>query len=297
MRVGLIGRTHWLLEAAHRLLRSEHEIAFICTARASAESRANVEDFRLFAEKHSIPFWAMPRVSQVDVEADICLSVNWVSILRQPFLDRFEHGVYNAHPGDLPRYRGNACLNWAILAGEREAVLTVHRMVEELDAGPVAFKRRRPIVDDDDISTLYDWLDTVVPESLIAVLDQVAAGVLELVPQDPSIRPLRTYPRKPQDSVIDWRDSAESILRLIRASTHPFSGASTNLESGQEIRIHRARRHTPDHDYLAAPGQVCFSKSGNPVIATGEGMIELIELSDDSNSKAAVLESLRNRLI
>lgn len=297
MRVGLIGRTHWLVDAGRLALDHGHEIAFVCTAAASSEATAGVNDFASFAREIDAPVFSTPRVSQLELDADICLSVNWVTVLRQPFLDRFPHGVFNAHPGDLPRYRGNACLNWAILQGEPEAVLTIHRMVEELDAGPIALQHRRPIRPEDDIGTLYRWLDEVIPRALVAALDACADGSLTLTPQDPAVRPLRAYPRKPQDSVIDWRDSADAILRLVRASTRPFGGARTTLESGREVVIHRARVHTPDHDFLATPGQVCFALAGNPVIATGSGMLELVELEDDAATKAAVLASLRNRLV
>lgn len=297
MRVGIIGRTHWMLETAQLVLDRGHEIAFICTATSSPESRAHVEDFQALAQSHNIPFYSRPRVSDLPLAADICLSVNWVTVLRQSFLDRFPHGVLNAHPGDLPRYRGNACLNWAILAGEKEAVLTVHRMVEELDAGPVALKRRRPIAPEDDITDLYEWLDEVIPLGLVEALDGIAQGTAVFYPQDGSVRPLRAYPRKPVDARIDWAQSTDAILRLIRASTRPFSGAYSRLETGQEVIIYRARPHVPDHDFLAVPGQVCFSIGGNPVVATGDGMLELVELSDDLSTKASVLSSLRNRLL
>ncbi len=296
MKVGLIGRTHWLLDTARLVLERGHEVAFICTAKASPESYAGVSEFQVFAEAHDIPFYSEPRISGLELYADVCLSVNWVTVLRQSFLDRFPHGVFNAHPGDLPRFRGNACLNWAILVGEPTATLTVHRMVEALDAGPIALQRRRPIQPDDDITTLYSWLDQVIPDALTEALDRVADGTIQLQPQDSSIRSLRAYPRKPDDAKIDWRDSAERILRLVRASTRPFPGAQTRLESGQEIIVYRARIHSPDHDYLAVPGQVCFSAAGNPVIATGDGLLELVELADDTGAKRAVLSSLRNRL-
>lgn len=297
MRVGLIGRTHWLLDTARLVLERGHEIAFICTASASPESRAGVPEYQAFAAERGIPCYTEPRISGLDLDADVCLSVNWVTVLRQPFLDRFPHGVFNAHPGDLPRFRGNACLNWAILAGESDAVLTVHQMVEKLDAGPIALQRRKTIAPEDDITTLYAWLDRVIPDTLAEALDRVADGTIELRPQNPSIRPLRAYPRKAEDSRIDWRDSAERILRLVRASAPPFGGAQTRLESGQVIIVYRARVHVPDHDYLAVPGQVCFAVGDNPVIATGDGMLELMALADDADAKGAVLSSLRNRLL
>ena len=296
MRVGLIGRTHWLLDTARLVIEHGHEVAFICTAPGSSEYRAGVAEFQEFAAEFGIPCHVQPKISQLELDADICLSVNWVTVLKQRFLDRFPHGVYNAHPGDLPRYRGNACLNWAILAGETEAVLTIHRMVEELDAGPIAIKRRRSIGPDDDITDLYKWLDSEIPRSLIEALDHAAHGSLNLREQDPTIRPLRVYPRKPTDSTIDWTASAEEIVRLIRASSRPFDGAVTTLVPDHPVTVFRARIYVPDHDFLAVPGQVCFAINGNPVIAAADGMVELLELADDVETKQTILSSLRNRL-
>jgi methionyl-tRNA formyltransferase len=297
VRVGLIGRTHWLRDAGLLALERGHEIAFLATAPASSDARVGVEELRQFAEARQIPFSDDVRVGRLSLEADICLSVNWTTVLRQSFLDRFPHGVLNAHAGDLPRYRGNATLNWAILNQEEEACLTVHRMVEALDAGPIALQRRRPIAPDDDMTSLSSWLDEVIPAALVEALDGIADGTLQFTEQSTAIRPLRVYPRKPEDSRIDWRASAESIVRLVRASSPPFSGALTQTELGQQIVIFRAAVHHPDHDFLAVPGQVCYSVGGNPVIATGDGMVEIVECAQGEDAKKAILSSLRNRLV
>lgn len=296
MRVGLIGRTQWLRDTGILAREHGHDIAFLATAPAADNASVGVPELRAFAESGGIPFSDDIRIARLPLEAEVCLSVNWTTVLRQPFLDRFEHGVLNAHAGDLPRYRGNATLNWAILNGEREACLTVHRMVEALDAGPIALQKRRPIGPEDDMTVLSAWLDEVIPATLVEAVDGIANGTLTFREQDASIRALRAYPRKPEDSRIDWRDSAEKIVRLVRASSPPFEGALTRTESGREIVIYRAREYQTDHDFLAVPGQVCFASEGNPVIATGDGMIEILECVDDAEAKRAILSSLRNRL-
>lgn len=297
MRVGLIGRTHWLLDTARLVLEHGHEVAFLVTAPAASDARAGIPEFERFATERGIPFHAELRVATLPLEADVCLSVNWTTVLRQPFLDKFPHGVLNAHAGDLPRYRGNATLNWAILNGEEEACLTVHRMVEALDAGPIALQKRRPIGPEDDMTVLSAWLDEVIPLTLAEALDGIAAGTLTFTEQDPKVRPLRAYPRKPEDSRIDWRASADDIVRLVRASSPPFGGALTRTESGREVVVHRAVVHEPDHDFLAIPGQICFAVEGDPVIAAGKGMVRLTELSGGADTKREILRSLRNRLV
>jgi methionyl-tRNA formyltransferase len=296
MRVGLIGRTHWLRDAGVIARQRGHDLVFLVTAPSANASQAGSQDLEVFAHEHGIPFHNTLRISELDLDADICISVNWTTVLRTPLLTRFPYGVLNAHAGDLPRYRGNATLNWAILNGETEACLTIHRMVEELDAGPIALQRRRPIGPDDDMTVLSRWLDEVLPTALVDAVDGIADGTLVFREQDLSIRPLRAYPRKPGDSRIDWRSPAEAIVRLVRASAPPFGGAITTGEDGREHHIFRARVHRPDHDYLAVPGQVCFAIDGNPIIAAGEDMVEILECGAP-DSKRVILSSLRNRLV
>lgn len=298
MRVGLIGRTGWLLETARLVRERGHEIAFLHTATAAAVSDVDSCAFAGFAAEHGIPFYDDLKIVSraAELRADVCLSVNWVTVLPQQFLDGFEHGVLNAHAGDLPRYRGNATPNWAILNDEPHVALTIHRMVEELDAGPIALQRRLPLDPETDIGDVYAWLAREVPSSLVAVLDAIADGTQRFTEQDAAVRPLRTFPRRPEDSRIDWTAPAADILRLVRASTHPFSGARTVTDRGLEVVVRRARLHDPSYDWLAVPGQVCFGLAGNPVVATGDGMLELVECDDDAAVKRAVLSSMRNRL-
>lgn len=297
MRVGIAGRTEMLLETASRLLGTHHEIAFLATAAAAEYSTADERSYEAFARDHGIPFINDARLSKRrdELAADVCLSMNWPSVLPQAFLDHFPLGVLNAHAGDLPRYRGNATLNWAILRGEPRAWLSIHRMVPELDAGPIALKVSRPIEADTDITELYAWLAEAIPDSFLRVVEQLDAGTAVFEPQSESVTPFRAFPRRPEDSRIDWSAPRDQILRLVRASSRPFSGALTTLEGTREVAVFRAAAFEPGYEFAAVPGQVCFANEGNPVIATGDGLIELLDCGDDE-TRAAILSSLRNRL-
>jgi methionyl-tRNA formyltransferase len=299
VRVGLIGRTRILLDTARRVQQAGNELAFLYTTTPAGYEAAGVEDFERFGADQGVPVFADNQIADRadELSADICLSLNWLTLLPQRFLDGFPHGVLNAHAGDLPRYRGNATLAWAILNGEREACLTIHRMVEELDAGPILLQRRRPIDETTDVGDLFAWLEREIPDAFVEALDQVRRGTAVLRPQDDTVRPLRAYPRKPEDGRIDWSASTEQVMRLVRASSRPFAGAFSFLEDGTRVTIFRARPHDPGHDFLAVPGQVCLRVDGNPVIATGDGMIELVEVDGGEDVKRAISRSLRNRLV
>lgn len=173
-------------------------------------------------------------------------------------------------------------------------------MVEELDSGPYLLKRYLEINDTTYITDVYNWLNSSVPEMFVEALALIHKnGFIE---QDKSIRPLRTYPRKPEDSKINWGDTSRVILAIIRASSHPFSGAFCFLnDSATRVVIYKASSYEAHFDLLAIPGQVCMSSNGQPVIATCDGLIAIEECCINGlNTKDSLLlitKSLRNRLI
>ena len=75
-----------------------------------------------------------------ELDCQIALSFNWLNLLPSDFRSCFQYGVFNAHPGDLPKYKGNACPNWAMINGDEKIVIAVHEMVDELDSGDIALK-------------------------------------------------------------------------------------------------------------------------------------------------------------
>jgi methionyl-tRNA formyltransferase len=121
-------------------------------------------------------------------------------------------------------------------------------------------------------------------------------------PQDPTVRPLRTFPRRPEDARIDWRAKTADIFALIRASSHPFDGAFCTLEGdpNEKIVVFAAQPHVSEDDFMAMPGQVCFAVEGDPVIATGDGLLRLTDCrlngQDAASSKKRITQSLRHRL-
>lgn len=305
MRVGIMGRSRMLLRSAGALAEAGHEIVFVQTCEGEDYYGVGPDDFAEFAREHGVPYACGRRLSErLEVfrasGCELAVSVNWPSLLPAALLDLFPHGVLNAHAGDLPRYRGNACPNWAILNGEDHIGLAIHRMVKEVDAGPVIERARLPIDDTTYIGDVYKWLETAVPALFVRAVGRLPDAAF--TPQDPAIRPLRAFPRRPEDSRIDWHQPLRAILALVRASSHPFPGAFSFLEGTQKIQILRARAFHPDFDFLAVPGQVCLvTREANPVIAAADGMLEIEQCAsegrDDAETRRLVGRSLRARLV
>jgi methionyl-tRNA formyltransferase len=287
MRVAVLGRTHFLLDSAELIARQGHSISLVGTAAAAPEYRVREADFESFANRHGAPFYDAPDVNDaffVDAlaasGADVAISVNWPTLIRRPACTTPRFGILNAHAGDLPRYRGNACPNWAILNDERHVGLCVHAMdPDALDAGPIYARDWLDLSPDVYIGDVYAWLDRSIPALFSRAVENLARPGFEPEAQSAaSARPLRSYPRRPEDGLIDWKRDADSILRLVRASSRPFAGAFSYLEGKERIVIWRARLAKMDHDVVAVPGQILGrSDKGLPLIACQSGVIEVEE--------------------
>ena len=309
MKVAVIGRTRWLLDAARLVAGRGHAVALVWTCRHEAFTGVGPQDFGAFAAEVGAEFVDTPAIASGNglarLAAHAChvaISVNWPSLLPRTVLDLFPLGVLNAHAGDLPRFRGNACPNWAILAGEPHVGLCIHRMEPALDAGPVILRERFPLSDATYIGEVYEWLGNRIPVLLADAVDGLGNGAL--LPRNQSDDPdagLRAYPRRPEDGRIAWIASTTQILRLVRASSRPFSGAFSTLEGGPKVTIWRAEPERHPGPFLAVPGQVCYRAGEDPVVACGDGVIRLTEvemegLAGPAEAKRAIGASLRSRL-
>ncbi len=305
MKIAVIGRTSWLYNTIIHLLQKGHEIVLIITCKASPEYSKKENDFKKIAQQYGIPFFQTVHLEEYvqiiqNCQADIAISVNWPTILGNEIIAIFPQGILNAHPGDLPRYRGNACPNWAIINHEKQIGLSIHYMNPgELDAGDILVKKYISIKHDTYITDIYKELEKLIPDAFAEAIDGIQKGTLKPISQDESkVEPLRVYPRIPKDSMIDWNKPAEELELLVRASAEPFSGAYTYWNS-KKVIIWKAKAITLKQQYLASPGQVLWKeKTGAVAVATGEGvlLLEEIQYQGKRDKTANILTSLRTRL-
>lgn len=295
MRLAIVGRTHWLMDAARGLVGRGHVIALVATAPAAPDYRCGEAAFDALASEFGAPFLSSPDVNGPAFiacarasAAEACVSVNWPSIFRSETCELFPRGVLNAHAGDLPRYRGNACPNWAILNDEPHVGLCIHAMEPGVvDAGPIYARERFPLTETTYIGDVYAWMDARIPAMFADAVDRLVDPAF--VPEDQAlsgITPHRCFPRRPEDGLIDWSRPAPAIARLVRASSRPFAGAHTRLEGRERVTVWRARAVALDHDHDAVPGQIVGkSPHGLPLISCGEGVLEIQEASIEGRDR------------
>jgi len=297
MKFVAIGRTTTLLNTCNTLINKGHELVAVITCRAEGYNQTKEDDFAALAMRHGVPFYLTPTLNTTAIEvmisesaAKVAISVNWPTKIATKFRALFEHGVLNAHAGDLPRYRGNATPNWAILNGEPKIGLCIHEMDDGFDCGDVLVREHLTLRNDTYISDVYDWIFEVCPELFTRALSGLEDGTLRPEPQDTTQHaPLRCYPRTAIDGLIDWSNTIEDVLRLIRASSRPFAGAYSFL-GVRRVIIWRASKHETG-PFCAVPGQVCERIEPHPVIACADGMVRIDEA--DIEGGATGMDSLR----
>lgn len=309
MKIAIFGRTQMLMETIKLILsQNEHEIVLIGTCKASPEYTVNEKDFEEVARRNKIPFFCDSRINSDEInqmisetKPDIGISMNWLTMIEKKTIEIFPYGILNAHPGDLPRYRGNACPNWAILNNETRIAITIHYMIDkQLDAGDIIVKDYYELNAEDNISTIYEYMEKKVPELFIDALNKITKErFCGLAQSDENKKILRCFPRKPEDSFILWDKSIYQIEKIVKSSTKPFLGAYTYYDK-YRIRIHKCIIKEYDVDVLVVPGQVIgIDKLKNTIeVAASDGSVLIVE-SEIENEKMNITDlitSVRSRL-
>jgi methionyl-tRNA formyltransferase len=315
MRVLLLGRHEMLYETGQRLLaEGRHQIVAVVTAPERPEYRRKASDFRFLAKKAGAAFLVAKRIDAEvlklvrDTRPDIGVSINWVSLVDSRLTEIVPHGILNAHLGDLPRYRGNAVPNWALLRGEKKVVLTIHRMEpDKLDDGPILQQRAYKLRPATTIADIIGFAEATIPELYARAIDGMAAGKsVSKSPRGGLSAGFRCYPRLPRDGAIDWTRPAVEIDALVRSLVRPYSGAYTHYRDADGVlrrlfvwRTRIVSRSTRD---LGVPGHVVRNDSttGESHIFTGRGVLAILESSHDDEietfAPGRLWKSIRMRL-
>jgi methionyl-tRNA formyltransferase len=205
------------------------------------------------------------------LDLDAAVVVSYGHILPKAFLEAPVLGCINIHGSLLPRWRGAAPIHRAILAGDAETGVTIMRMDEGLDTGPMLLAERTPISAADTAETVHDRLAELGGRLIVSTLDALVARTIEPVPQpDDGV----TYAQKlgKEEGALDWRRPAAELERKVRAF-HPWPGTWFDVE-GERIKVLGAALALA----ASAPGTVSIGRDGFPIIACGVGGLKLLKL-------------------
>lgn len=210
------------------------------------------------------------------LKPDLILSVYYRNMISTKVLELAPLGAFNMHGSVLPKFRGRAPINWAIVEGASESGMTLHRMVKRADAGAIVDQAAAPIGPKDTAEQVFRKVMPLAREVLARQIDALLAGTARETPQDETQATYFTG-RKPEDGRINWNTTTARVFNLIRAVTDPYPGAFSDIGDA------RLMVWWADADSAAAKG-----RKGKPgeilslqplVIATTDGALEVTKTS------------------
>ena len=208
-----------------------------------------------------------------EIAPDLIFSFYYRAMIPKEVLDIPKLGAYNIHGALLPKYRGRACLNWAVINGEKETGATLHVMTESADRGDIIAQKAVPIEFEDTAHDVFLKVTEAAREILMSSLPSLENGTAKRYPQDES-KATKFGRRRPEDGEIDWNKSAEEIYNLVRALTHPFPGAFTYWDC-KKYFIWKALPAEGTFE----PGKI---RSESPMlVGTGRGLLRILRIQPE----------------
>jgi methionyl-tRNA formyltransferase len=296
MRTVFAGTPEFAARALDALARSRHEVVLVLTQPDKPAGRGmqlQVSPVKALAHSLGLPV-RQPRTLKDPSEwpalqaagADVMVVAAYGLILPQAVLDMPRRGAINIHASLLPRWRGAAPIQRALLAGDIESGISIMQMDAGLDTGPVLLMERTPVTDEDTAGSLHDRLADIGARLIVAALDRIEDAPL---PAEPQPSDGATYASKIErvEARIDWSAPATSVWRQVRAF-NPVPGAYTRMQ-GKDVKVWRAEPASGSGN----AGVVIAIDPAGPVVACGSGALRLLELQRAGARRVAAADYVR----
>jgi len=296
MRIVFAGTPAFAASALQALIGAGHEIALVLTRQDQPAGRGLklvASEVGRLAGQARLPLLQPQTLKDAQLQARLrsvgahaMVVAAYGLILPRVVLELFPQGCINIHASLLPRWRGAAPIQRAILAGDRDTGISIMRMEEGLDTGPVYLMKSIPIAAEDTAGTLHDKLAVLGARCIAEALPAIADGTLEAMPQSEAGV---TYAPKiaKEEAAIDWRLAAVDIDRTVRAF-NPFPGAHSMLR-GEPLKLWRAAVVSGSP---AAPGTILHADAQGIVVACGNGTLCATELQRAGGRRLAAADFL-----
>lgn len=299
MKTVFMGTPDFAVGALRRLAEDGHEILAVVTQPDKPQGRKMVltpppvkqEALRLGLEVYQPRRVREPECIEylTRLQPEVIVVAAFGQIIPKAILDLPKYGCLNIHASLLPKYRGAAPIQWAIIDGEKETGVTIMRMDEGLDTGDMLTKKVVLIEDDETGGSLFDKLSQAGAELLSETLTTLAKQDIigEKQPKDSPTAYAAMIKR--EDGRIDWERSAVSLERLVRGLS-PWPGCATRLH-GKQLKVWKTRVGAAGAGQQ--PGTVCEVKPDALCVQTGEGVLEILELQLEGKKRMDAATFLR----
>lgn len=299
MRIAFAGTPEFSVAALDALHAAGHDVAGVFTQPdrpAGRGQKLTASPVAQRAEALGLKIFKplkMTAEAQADLralDAELMVVVAYGLILPQATLDIPKHGCFNIHASLLPRWRGAAPIQRAILAGDNETGITIMRMEAGLDTGPMLLKESLPINGDTNAASLHDALAAMGAKLIVEAVDKLSRGELreEVQPAEGA-----SYAKKisKEEARLDWTLPAEELALRVRGY-NPMPVAWTEL-AGERVRIFEARMEPGNAD--AAPGSVVAEQDDGIRVACGAGLLDILKIQRPGGKPLSAAEAIRGR--
>lgn len=300
MNIVFMGTPDFAVESLKKIYESGHNILAV----VSQPDRPSGRNMKLmptpvkeYAESKNIKVYQPEKIRKDEelyetlksLKPDVIVVVAFGQILPQKILDIPKYGSVNVHGSLLPKYRGAAPIQWAIISGEKVTGITTMYMDAGMDTGDMIQKAEVKIEDDDNFGTLYEKMKVKGGELIVQTLEKIADGVAPRVkqPDDFTLAPMieKTLGN------IDWNNNSEDIRNLVRG-LNPIPGAYTNIE-GQKMKIWRVEFSNMERTDEMLPGMVIKAdKKEGLLISTKDGILDIAEIQLPNSKRMLAKEYL-----
>lgn len=308
MRIVMLGTGPFAVPTLRALAASAHQVVLTVT-RPPQDRRGTPSPIQQTADELQLEVWDPPTVNSPEVQArlaglspDLLVVCDYGEILKPQTLATARLGGINLHGSLLPKYRGAAPVQWAMLRGDAETGNSVIHMTPGLDAGPLLLQQRTPIDPDEDSAQLEKRLAAMGADAVLEVIESLAAGSANPVTQDVALA--SKAPRlKKEQGAIDWSRSSREIKNQVQA-LRPWPRAYTFWlpSTGTPIRLNidrvsiADRPHSNDESSNSAPGRV-VKVSPHFAISTGDGVLLIEELQPAGKRSMSAADFLRGNRV
>ncbi|ATL65693.1 methionyl-tRNA formyltransferase [Nocardia terpenica] len=270
MRIVSFGYQTWGRKTLQALIESGHEVVLAVTHPTSAESYRAIwnDSVEELAREHGIPVHLTERADAETIdlvkraEPDLIVVNSWYTWMPAELYDLPPHGTLNLHDSLLPKFTGFSPVLWALISGESEIGLTIHRMDEGLDTGDILVQHALAVGPNATGTELVRAGMELIPGALREALTAIETGTAVWRPQN---KAERTYfhKRSDRDSHIDWSWPAMDLERFVRALSEPYPRAYTHYR-GQRVEVLAAT--VSQARYGGTPGRVIVQEGGGAVV-------------------------------
>lgn len=300
MNIVFMGTPDFAVESLKKIYESGHNILAV-VSQPDKPSGRNMKlmptPVKEYAESKNIKVYQPEKIRKDEelyetlksLKPDVIVVVAFGQILPQKILDIPKYGSVNVHGSLLPKYRGAAPIQWAIISGEKVTGITTMYMDAGMDTGDMIQKAEVKIEDDDNFGTLYEKMKVKGGELIVQTLEKIADGVAPRVkqPDDFTLAPMieKTLGN------IDWNNNSEDIRNLVRG-LNPIPGAYTNIEA-QKMKIWRVEFSNMEKTDEMLPGMVIKAdKKEGLLISTKDGILDIAEIQLPNSKRMLAKEYL-----